>query len=276
MYRLLEFIRRSYVTLLFVVFEVIAIGIYARSTYYTQATLLARANALTGGLAGAITDVGGYFSLARENRALTAHVAELEQRLAYYGGLVDTTAVIDIAELQYEFMPARVVSSTINRTHNFITLNKGLRDGVMSDMAVLSPSGEAVGYILDCSERYSVAISVLNTSFRTGCKIKGDGYSGSLEWDGGSTYEVTMRELSKYAKIEIGAEVVTTGVSHYFPSDMLIGWVESYELDESKTYYNAKVRLAADFSNLHNVVLVKYIDRSEVVELERSAKSKIY
>ena len=85
-----------------------------------------------------------------------------------------------------------------------------------------------------------------------------------------------MRELSKYAKIEIGAEVVTTGVSHYFPSDMLIGWVESYELDESKTYYNAKVRLAADFSNLHNVVLVKYIDRSEVVELERSAKSKIY
>lgn len=276
MYRLLEFIRRSYVTLLFVVFEVIAIGIYARSTYYTQATILARANALTGGLAGAITDIGGYFSLARENRALMERVAELEQRLAYYGGLVDTTAIIDIAELQYEFMPARVVSSTINRTHNFITINKGLRDGVMNDMAVLSPSGEAVGYILDCSERYSVAISMLNTSFRTGCKIKGDGYSGSIEWNGGSTYAVTMRELSKYAQIEIGVEVVTTGISHYFPSDMLIGWVESYELDESKTYYNAKVRLAADFSNLHNVVLVKYIDREEVVGLERSARGKVY
>jgi rod shape-determining protein MreC len=173
-------------------------------------------------------------------------------------------------------MPARVVSSSINRTHNFITLNKGLRDGVMNDMAVLSPSGEAVGYILDCSERYSVAISILNTSFRTGCKIKGDGYSGSIEWNGGSTYSVTMCELSKYAKIEIGAEVVTTGVSHYFPSDMLIGWVESYELDESKTYYNATVRLAADFSNLHNVILVKYIDREEVVGLEQSAKSKVY
>ena len=275
MYRLLEFIRHSYVTLLFIVLEAIAIGFYARSTYYTQATILASANALTGGLAGAITDIGGYFSLAKENRALAKRVADLEQQLAYYGGLVDTTATINIAELQYEFMPARVVSSSINRTHNFITLNKGLRDGVMNDMAVLSPSGEAVGYILDCSERYSVAISILNTSFRTGCKIKGDGYSGSIEWDGGSTYSVTMRELSKYAKIEIGAEVVTTGVSHYFPSDMLIGWVESYELDESKTYYNATVRLAADFSNLHNVILVKYIDREEVVGLEQSAKSKI-
>lgn len=275
MYRLLEFIRHSYVTLLFIVLEAIAIGFYARSTYYTQATILASANALTGGLAGAITDIGGYFSLAKENRVLAKRVADLEQQLAYYGGLVDTTATINIAELQYEFMPARVVSSSINRTHNFITLNKGLRDGVMNDMAVLSPSGEAVGYILDCSERYSVAISILNTSFRTGCKIKGDGYSGSIEWDGGSTYSVTMRELSKYAKIEIGAEVVTTGVSHYFPSDMLIGWVESYELDESKTYYNATVRLAADFSNLHNVILVKYIDREEVVGLEQSAKSKI-
>jgi cell shape-determining protein MreC len=57
---------------------------------------------------------------------------------------------------------------------------------------------------------------------------------------------------------------------------MLIGRVVSYELDESKTYYNAKVRLAADFSNLYNVVLVKYIDREEVVRLEQSAKSKIY
>ena len=276
MYRLLEFIRRSYVTLLFIVLEAIAIGFYARSTYYTQATILAGANALTGGLAGAITDVGGYFSLARENKALVKRIADLEQQLAYYGGLVDTTATINIAELQYEFMPARVVSSSINRTHNFITLNKGLRDGVMNDMAVLSPSGEAVGYILDCSERYSVAISILNTSFRTGCKIKGDGYSGSIEWNEGSTYSVTMCELSKYAKIEIGAEVVTTGVSHYFPSDMLIGWVESYELDESKTYYNATVRLAADFSNLHNVILVKYIDREEVVGLEQSAKSTVY
>lgn len=276
MYRLLEFIRRSYVTLLFIVLEAIAIGLYARSTYYTQATILAGANALTGGLAGAITDIGGYFSLASENKALAKRVADLEQQLAYYGGLVDTTATINIAELQYEFMPARVVSSSINRTHNFITLNKGLRDGVMNDMAVLSPSGEAVGYILDCSERYSVAISILNTSFRTGCKIKGDGYSGSIEWNGGSTYSVTMCELSKYAKIEIGAEVVTTGVSHYFPSDMLIGWVESYELDESKTYYNATVRLAADFSNLHNVILVKYIDREEVVGLEQSAKSTVY
>ncbi|MBO5875858.1 MAG: rod shape-determining protein MreC [Alistipes sp.] len=276
MYRLLEFIRRSYVTLLFVVFEIIAIGIYSRSTYYTQATILARANALTGGLAGTITDIGGYFSLASENRALTARVAELEQRLSYYGGLVDTTATIDIAELQYEFMQARVVSSSINRARNFITINKGLRDGVMSGMAVLSPSGEAVGYILDCSERYSVAISILNTSFRTGCKIKGDGYSGSIEWNGGSPYEVTMRELSKYAQIEVGAEVVTTGVSHYFPSDKLIGRVESFELDESKTYYNAKVRLAADFSNLHNVILVKYIDREEVMGLEHGAQSRGY
>jgi rod shape-determining protein MreC len=276
MYRLLEFIRRSYVTLLFVVFEVVAIGIYAHSTYYTQATILARANALTGGVAGAITDIGGYFSLVSENKALTSRVAELEQRLTYYGGLVDTTATINIAELQYEFMPARVVASSINRTRNFITLNKGLRDGVMNDMAVLAPSGEAVGYILECSERYAVAISILNTTFRTGCKIKGDGYSGSIEWDGGSPYEVTMRELSKYAQIEVGAEVVTTGVSHYFPSDMRIGWVESFELDESKTYYNAKVRLAADFSNLHNVVLVKYIDREEVVGLEQSASNRGY
>ena len=45
-YRLIEFIRRSYVTILFVALEIVAISFYARSNYYTQARILARANAV--------------------------------------------------------------------------------------------------------------------------------------------------------------------------------------------------------------------------------------
>ncbi len=277
MYRLIEFIRRSYVTILFVALEIVAISFYARSNYYTQARILARANAVTGDISNAFSNVGKYFSLGRENARLTERVAELEQELAMYRTAVaDSVAIRDVAELQYEYMPARVVSNSINRNRNFITLNRGLRDGVTTDMAVLSPSGEPVGYILACSERYSVALSILNTSFRTGGKIAGDNYSGSIEWDGLDPHRVQMHELSKYADIKIGAEVVTSGYSHYFPADMPIGTVESFELDRSKTYYDAVIRLAVDISKLYNVVLVNNIGFGEAVQLEEEAEHKIY
>ena len=44
MYKLIEFLRRIYVAVLFVVFEAIAIGYYAHSSNYTQAKLLTRSN----------------------------------------------------------------------------------------------------------------------------------------------------------------------------------------------------------------------------------------
>ncbi|MBP3482530.1 MAG: rod shape-determining protein MreC [Alistipes sp.] len=271
MYKLIEFIRRSYVTILFVILEIAAINYYAHSTPYTRARLLASANSVFGGVHGVISGFGEYFSLARENRILTARVAELEQQLT-----VCREAAGDVgfepAELQYEFMPARVVSNSINRSHNFITLNRGLRDGVVNDMAVLSPSGAIVGYILDCSERYSVAISVLNTSFRTSGKIAGDGYSGSIEWRSDNPHKVTMYELSKYANIEVGAQVVTTGFSHYFPADLPIGTIEDFRMKEDNTAYTATVRLATDFTKLHNVLLVKNIGQGEVMQLEEDVK----
>lgn len=277
MYRLIEFLRRTYVTILFVILEIVAISFYARSTYYTQARLLSRANTVTGGISTAISDMGKYFSLGRENALLTERVAQLEQELTMYRTVMaDSLAIREAAELQYEYIPARIVSNSINRTRNFMTLNRGLRDGVTTDMAVLSPSGEAVGYILACSERYSVALSILNTSFRTGGKIVGDDYSGSIEWDGVNPHKVQMHELSKYADIKVGAEVVTSGFSHYFPAGMLIGTVESFELDRTQTSYDAVIRLAVDITKLYNVVLVKNIGLGEAVQLEEEAEHKIY
>ena len=58
MYKLIEFLRRIYVAVLFVVFEAIAIGYYAHSSNYTQAKLLTRSQAREslGGLSRLIND----------------------------------------------------------------------------------------------------------------------------------------------------------------------------------------------------------------------------
>ena len=272
MRKLFEFIRSIYVVVLFVALEVAAISYYAHSTHYTQARLLARSNQVAGGVHGFFAGIRRYFSLGHENRLLLGRVAQLEERLAQYEE-AETNALLDsymqdIGESKYRFVTASVVANTVNRAQNLITLNRGRQDGVVEEMAVLSPDGAMAGYVVDCTERYAVAMSVLNTSFRASGKLAGSDYFGSIYWDGFDAEHVRMRDLSKYAAVERGDTIVSTSFSRYFPAGILIGTVEEFELNETRTAYDVRIRLAADMAALHDVVLVKNQDYNEQRQLE--------
>lgn len=274
MRKLFEFIRSVYVVVLFVVLESIAVSYYARSTYYTQARLLSRSNQVVGGVHGLFAGIGHYFTLGRENRMLLTRVTQLEERLAQYEEAATAERLDgymqDIGESKYRFATGSVVANTVNRAQNLITVNRGHRDGIVEEMAVLSPDGAMAGYIVACTERYSVAMSVLNTSFRASGKLADSEYYGSIYWDGLDQHTVILGELSKYADPQPGQEVVTTGFSQYFPADVLIGWVESASLNETRTAYTVRVRLAAEMSRLGEVVLVGNRDLFEIRDLQQS------
>lgn len=274
MRKLIEFIRSVYVVVLFVVLEAVAVSYYARSTHYTQARLLSQSNRVAGGMHGFFAGVRRYFTLGGENRLLLARVAELEERLARYEEAQTAERLdgylADIGESKYHFATAAVVSNTVNRTQNLLTLNRGRRDGVVEEMSVLSPDGAMVGYVVDCTERYSVALSVLNTSFRASGRIAGTDYFGSIYWDGVDQSVVVLGDVSKYADPEPGQEVVTTGFSQYFPEDVLIGWVEDARMNETRTAYTVRVRLAAEISRQTDVILVCNRDLYEIRDLQQS------
>jgi rod shape-determining protein MreC len=279
MYKLIEFLRRIYVVLLFIAIEAIALNYYAHSSYYTQAKILSRAHSVAGGIQSTIFGVKHYFTLRSENEALAQRVAELEGRLSYYRDK-EINAITDSISLegldptlveslsQYRYTTARIISNSISRSRNFITLNRGRMHGVMVDMAVISPSGVMIGYVVGCSERYSIVLPMLNSDFRTSGKIVGDEHFGSISWSGNSSYKVEMTDLSKHADIEIGDEVVSTGLSHYFPEGIKIGYVESFSINDTQTSYNVTIRLAADMTKLNNVILIENLDYGEIKELE--------
>ena len=284
MYKLIEFIRRIYVVLLFILIETIALNYYARSSFYTQAKILAHANSVTGALQQSIFSLRHYFTLSSENEMLAQRVAELENALTIYReqerqmqtdtltmAAMDSTMLASLS--QYRYTTARVISNTINSSHNFITLNRGRQHGVLVDMAVVTPDGAMVGYVLECSERYSIVMPMLNTEFRTSGKISGDEHFGSISWDGTSPHRVQMSELTKYSEFEIGDEVIASGLSQYFPEGVRIGYVESLEENENHTSYDVEIRLAADMTRLSNVILIENTNYTEIYELENAARS---
>lgn len=274
MRRLVEFIRSIYVVVLFVLLELTALSYYARATVYTEARLLARANSIFGGLHTLVNNVDHFFGLGRENRALTSRIAILEEELARYRE-ADRQATLGVelrmmGGTKYRMMEAAVVSSTTSRAYNYITLNRGGIDGVTNGMGVITPDGKIAGYVVDFTEHYAIAVSILNPVFRGSGTPEGTKYQGAIRWDGRNPHFVTMEGLSKYADPKEGQKVFTTGFEGYFPEGLLIGTIDRFELDDVGTTYTVRVRLAADLSAMNNLIIIENSDLTEIDELQQS------
>ncbi len=300
MYKLIEFIRSIYVVVLFVAVEAIAIGHYARSTHYTRARLLAKATQVVGAGHDALAGIRRYFRLERENRDLLEYTARLQERLSAYeaaakadssflsaadapttdslASVADETlkapetpeAIRRILENpQYRTLTAAVISNTINKPENFLVLNRGTRDGVKAEMAVISSGGAVVGYVVHCTKGYAIALSVLSSSFRTSGMLSGSTYRGSIYWDGADPHTVLLGDLSKYADPQPGREIETNG-SLFFPDGVKIGRILDAQLDETGTTYTARVELDARLSGLSHVILVENRDLDEIHSLMQS------
>lgn len=274
MRRLVEFIRSIYVVVLFVLLEIAALSYYARSTAYTEARLLARTNSVVGGINGLVTDMGNFFRLGRENRALTTRIAALEEELARYREADEAgrlkVELRTMGDSKYRMSEAAVVSNTVGRAHNYITLNRGGADGVTNGMGVITPDGSIAGYIVDYTEHYAVAVSILNPVFRGSGTPEGTSYQGAIRWDGKNPHFVTLEGLSKYAEPQAGQKILSTGFESYFPAGLMIGTVESATLDEVGTTYTVRVRLSADLSAMNNLVIIENLDHQEIHELQQS------
>lgn len=279
MIKLILFIKKIHFFLLFIILESLAVHYYANSTSYTKVKLVTASNYVVGGLYAQLSGVNSYFNLRSENRRLLEELSlayntldSLRPDTSRLGSLpltaLDSLVLFTQSTRRYEYYSARVVNNSFTRQENYITLNKGVRDGMQPNMAVISGGGIA-GYVLSCSDRYSVCMSVLNRNFNTSGRIKGEEYFGSVYWDGISYEYVTLTEIPKYAPIEKGDTILTTDYSSIFPPDVMIGTVESFEL-RNATYYEVKVRLHADMASLSNVLAVKYLDAAERSALEES------
>lgn len=273
MHRLLEFIKRIYVVLLFILLEGIAIWQYATSTPYTEAKILSRTTAVGGYFSKKITNIDRFFSLAGENDMLTHRVAELEQTLERERELLaDYTEASWQMQMQgsdddlhYIYYPARVASMTISHLRNYIVLDKGERDGIKKNMGVITPDKNLVGYIISCSERYSVAMPVINTEFTMGGCLSMTNYTCSLRWTGDSPYHVSIIDVSTYAQPEVGMPVEVW--SERLPEGVIVGHIEEFEHNAAKTAYSARLRLAVDMSALDNVLIVENTHYGEIEQL---------
>ena len=265
MHRLFEFIRRIYVFVIFLLLEGIALYTYATSSPYTEAKILARTTATGAAISGAVTDVGHFFSLTSENRKLTDRIAELSAELAAVETSHTEASRVDTLQGHFKYHSARVVSMTTNRKENNIILDRGSVDGITKDMGVITPNNELVGYVVSCSEHYSVVQSLLNINFRTGGKLVDNGNVCFISWSAKSKYHVDANDLNVYSEPQVGMAVEVQ--SERLPEGVLVGHIDSFELNNMQSAYNATITIAAKMGSLANVLVVENTRDRELDEL---------
>jgi rod shape-determining protein MreC len=270
MYRLLLFLRRIYVLVIFLVLEGLALHFHASSSVHSRARLLAASDAIFGGAYEVIAGAGHFMSLGETNRQLEARVEELEDELSVWReryGAAEFDSIRAAVTISGGYIAAHVVRNSIGKRENYIMLDRGRRDGVERGMAVVTASGGMVGYVEGVSASNAICVSVLNTAFRASGMFPVSGHFGSISWQGVDPRTVRLSEVPKYAVLARGDTVVTRS-SLNFPEGIIIGTVETYTVDEPRASLDIDVRLLADISALRTVFLVRNPEAAERARLE--------
>lgn len=274
MLKFLLFLRRAHFLLLFLALEAVAVSLFLQSNIYQKARVAGLSSHLMSGMYGRLAQVSGYFGLRAENERLLEELALLRSeadshRLSEQNSADGLIAPGDSipALAYYQYQPARVVRNKITKRENYITINRGSLDGIEPQMALVTRDG-IVGFVITCSDHYSVAVSILNTKeFRSSGRLKGSDFFGSIYWDGLDHREVVLDEIPKYADVKVGDTVVTTEFSTRFPPELPVGTVVSYEMING-TYYKVRLRLFADLAAIRSVMVVRYLDSAERQQIE--------
>ncbi len=220
-------------------------------------------------------DVRDYFQLHEINRALADENAGLRNQLQKISPPlhpVDSIPRDSLRINRFVYISAKVMNNSVDRFTNFITINKGMDDGIEAGMAVISSQG-AVGKIKTVSNHYSVVTSLLNVDVMTSSLLTRTGHYGTIQWDGLNPYFMNLKFIPRHVKPVLGDTVVTSGYNAIFPEGVMIGVISEVKLRDEQLFNDLKVKLAQDFRKLSYVTIVKSLLKHEQDSLEHSVNA---
>lgn len=278
------FVRRFFNLILFLVLEIVCIILIARTNTIQGNDIMSSANTAAGLMYKQQNDVVYYFGLRRMNDSLVNENARLRLEMAAYKSfdtLRDTNVRIAIQSTdtnrhiveynQYFYRTARVINNSVTEANNYITINRGSKDGVSKNMAVISGTG-IVGRIVHVSAHFASALSVLSVKQKVSAKLK-TGEIGYITWDGVHPDVMAMEDVPQQIKVKRGDSVFTTSYS-FFPTDILIGTVYKTSSIKKNNQQILYLHPSTNFRNLQYVYVVENKMMAERKQLEDSVKAK--
>lgn len=282
MRNLIDFLTRHNHWFLFILLEVLSFVLLFHYNSYQGSVWFSSANAVSGKVFEWNASVTQYFSLVDVNKTLTERNIYLERQVEQLTEQMEKAGrdSTEIERMQTSVLkdcntiPAKVVSCSLNKLNNFITIDKGYADGVRKDMGVVCGTG-VVGIVYLVSEHYSVLIPVLSSVSNISCTIRSRGYFGYLHWKGGSPEEAYIDDIPRHARFNLGDVIVTSGYSSVFPPGIVVGKIKHVYNSANGLSYRLKITLSTDFGRLRDVCVINDKEMDRKLEILHAAEDSI-
>ncbi len=199
--------------------------------------------------------------LSAENKLLQQDKYELENFRKLYD--------LDQQYAGYPKVAARVISSDPDNWYNTFIIDKGSKNGLKKNMNVMA-NGGLVGIITEVNKSYSKVRSIIDDNSNISGTVLGSSenciVSGNLKLINNGVIEVSG--INGDAKIEDGAEVVTSQISDKYLPGILIGYLKDLKKDSSNITQTGYLSPVVDFSSLDMVLVITQVkDSAELGEM---------
>ena len=207
-----------------------------------------------------------YETLAAENEALKAQIAEMEsdarQADAYQRENQRLRNLLDLSSTREDFklVDGYIIAKSSTDWSSTITINKGSDAGIAEDMCVVTANHEVVGLVTEVGPEYAVIKTILDSSLEVSATIASSGYSGMVRggYTDGRKDLMRMDYLPSSSIIRNKDQVVTSG-STVYPRDLIMGYVVDAGFDDTGVAKFAMLEPAVDVGRLEQVfVLTSY------------------
>jgi rod shape-determining protein MreC len=189
-------------------------------------------------------------ALRIENDALKLTITQLQTRAAE----ADRLASLLNFKQQHEKLPmvgGRVIAASAGTASRTIEIDRGERDGVRRNMAVITPDG-AVGKVIEVYRDTAQVLLLTDKDGGAGAMLVDTRTQGPVGGTGDPT--MLMKYVATEENVTVGEKIVTSGMDKIFPRDIPIGTV--VEVKPGNPFKQIRVQPAAKLDRLETVIVL--------------------
>lgn len=201
----------------------------------------------------------GLYQVHQENKLLRHQIAQLEvEKNILQEEHLENRRLRELLELkaglQFEVIPAEVLARDLNFRLNTILINADGLSGVQKDSPVIDTRG-LVGKVMEVFPGHAVVQLLFDPGFKVSALDQRSRVKGILSWKSGSLLE--MSYVPSGDDIQVGDDIVTSGLGTIYPAGLRIGWVTSVGQDRKLLFKTIVVAPYADIFNLEELFVIK-------------------
>jgi len=165
------------------------------------------------------------------------------------------------AHPQLDVLPAEVVGRDPTNLLRFLTLDKGVQDGVRVDMTVVTPRG-LVGRISKVGPNWAQVLLITDVSSSVNAMVQRSRTTGVVQGHAGG--RLIMRHIPQGESVQVNDLILTSGLGGGFPKGLLVGRVTEVRQKDIEMFQETEVQSAVNFHRLEQVMVVLNFQPTEL------------